>query len=68
VRATGDGTTKRAIVEAYLDQVEPRKLNSLTAREVAQDLTAQGHPMTIQTVSPVLRRYRNPRGGRARKR
>jgi Protein of unknown function (DUF2637) len=68
VSENGDGTTKRAIVEAYLDQVSPRDLNSLTAREVAQDLTAQGHPMTIQTVSPVLRRYRSPQKGRTRKR
>jgi hypothetical protein len=50
----GDGVTKRQHVEAYLDRLSSDQLASVTAREVAADLTAHGVDVTERWVKPIL--------------
>jgi hypothetical protein len=64
----GNGATKRQIVEAHLAEIaqeNPDEMHRLTAREVSAQLAAKGHSITAQTVTPVLRPYKQ-RGRRRR--
>jgi Protein of unknown function (DUF2637) len=55
---SGNGQSKRRLVESYLAGLGPEALKALTARQVARDLTDRGYPVTERTVIPVLKRAR----------
>jgi Protein of unknown function (DUF2637) len=55
---SGNGQSKRRLVESYLDGLSSQDLKALTARQVAKDLTDLGHPVTERTVIPVLKARR----------
>jgi hypothetical protein len=54
------GLTKRQHVEAYLDRLSSEQLASVTARQVAADLTAAGVDVTERWVKPILDQRRPP--------
>jgi hypothetical protein len=54
------GPTKRQHVEAYLDRLSSEQLASVTARQVAGDLTAAGVDVTERWVKPILDQRRPP--------
>jgi hypothetical protein len=55
---SGNGQSKRRLVESYLDGLSSQDLKALTARQVAKDLTDRGYPVTERTVIPVLKARR----------
>jgi hypothetical protein len=66
---SGNGESKRRLVEEYLSGIAPEQLKALTARQIAADLTGAGYPVTERTVLPVLKQFRerHQRGSGSRK-
>jgi hypothetical protein len=62
------GPTKREHVEAYLDRLSSEQLASVTARQVAGELTAAGVDVTERWVKPILDQRRPPAPAAPRKR
>jgi hypothetical protein len=62
------GVTKRQHVEAYLDRLTSEQLGSVTARQVAGDLSAAGVDVTERWVKPILDQRRPPAPAAPRKR
>jgi hypothetical protein len=65
------GVTKRQRIEAYLDRLGSEQVNTLTVRELAADLAAEGVEVTERYVKQVLDQRRPPaparRGSGARR-
>jgi hypothetical protein len=62
------GPTKRQHVEAYLDRLSSEQLASVTARQIAGDLSAAGVDVTERWVKPILDQRRPPAPAAPRKR
>jgi Protein of unknown function (DUF2637) len=59
----GNGVSKKRLVEQYLDEeVPPEDLRRITGREIAEELSNRGTPMTAQTANGVLQAYRKRHG------
>jgi hypothetical protein len=63
---SGNGVSKKRLVEQYLsEEVEPSDLRRITGREIAEELSNRGVPMTAQTANAVLTQYRRAHGVRS---